>query len=71
MKTIYKLSAFAFALIIAAAGFIPAVAYGDEAKQYKERIIEYNLQKSSADTVQDWIDDLLELLKEFIAKFAQ
>ncbi|MBR6784672.1 MAG: DUF4430 domain-containing protein [Clostridia bacterium] len=56
MKTIYKLSAFAFALIIAAAGFIPAVAYGDEAKQYKERIIEYNLQKSSADTVQDWID---------------
>ena len=56
MKTIYKLSAFAFALIIAAAGFIPAVAYGNEAKQYKERIIEYNLQKSSADTVQDWID---------------
>lgn len=45
-----RLTAFTVALIIAAAGFIPAVAYGNEG------IIEYNLQKSSAASVQDWID---------------
>ena len=56
MKTVYRLKVFAFALIIAAAGFFPAVAYGCEAKQYSEGIIEYNLQKTSADSVQEWID---------------
>ncbi len=56
MKTFYKLKFFAVALIIAAAGFIPAVAYSNNAKRYKEEIIEYNLQKSSVDSVQEWID---------------
>ena len=56
MKIFYKLKAVAVALIIAAAGFIPAAAYGNSAKGYKEGIIEYNLQKSSAASVQEWID---------------
>ncbi len=56
MKLFYQLKVFIVALIIAAAGFVPAVAYGNEAKRYKEEIIEYNLQKSSADSVQEWID---------------
>ncbi len=56
MKLFYRLKVFVVALIIAAAGFIPAAAYGNEAKRYKEEIIEYNLQKSSADSVQEWID---------------
>ncbi len=51
-----RLTAFIFALIVATAGFVPAVAYGNEAKQYEERIVEYNLQKSSVDSVQEWID---------------
>ncbi len=46
----------AVALIIAAAGFIPAVAHGNKAKRYEEGILDYNLQKSSADSVQEWID---------------
>ncbi len=52
----YKLKIFAVVLIIAAAGFIPAVAYDNHSNLYKEGIIEYNLQKSSADSVQEWID---------------
>ncbi len=51
-----KLKFFAVAVIIAAAGFIPAAAYGNNAKRYKEGIIEYNLQKSYEDSVQEWID---------------
>ena len=51
-----RLIVFTVALIVATAGFIPAVAYGNGAEQYKEGIIEYNLQKSSADSVQEWID---------------
>ncbi len=56
MKMFYRLKIFAVALIIAAAGLIPAVAYGNGAKRYEEGIIEYNLQNSSADSVQEWID---------------
>lgn len=56
MKILYKLKVFAVALVIATAGFIPAVAYGNVAKQNIEGIIEYNLQKSSADFVQEWIN---------------
>ena len=56
MKIFYRLKVFVVALIIAAAGFIPAVAYGNNAKQYCERIVEYNLKKSSASFVQEWID---------------
>ncbi len=56
MKMFYKLKVFAVALIIAAVGFIPAVAHGSNAKQYIEGIIEYNLQNSSANSVQEWID---------------
>ncbi len=56
MRMLYKLKVFVVALIIATAGFIPAVAYGSNAKQYEKGIIEYNLQKSSADSVQEWIN---------------
>lgn len=56
MRKIYKSLAFAFALIIAAAGFVPAVAYGNDAKQYGDATIEFNLKKSAADTIQEWID---------------
>ncbi len=56
MKKFYKLKAFAVALIIAAAGFVPAVAYGNDINKYEEEIIEYNLKKSSAGSVQEWID---------------
>lgn len=51
-----RLIAFTVALIVVTAGFVPAVAYGNEAKRYEERIFEYNLQKSSAASVQEWID---------------
>lgn len=61
MKTLYRLTAFALAMIIAAAGFVSAAAYGNEAKLYEEGIIEYNLQKSSVDSVQEWIDGALSL----------
>ena len=44
MKIFYRLKLLAVALIIAAAGFIPAVAYGNTAKMYEEGIIEYNLR---------------------------
>lgn len=56
MNMFYKLKFFVVALIIAAAGFIPAVAYGSKAEQNIKGIIEYSLQKSSADSVQKWID---------------
>ena len=56
MKILYRLKVFAVALVIAAAGFLPAAAYGNAAKQNIEGIIEYNLQKSSAGSVQEWID---------------
>lgn len=59
MKNFYKVKAFAVALVIAAAGFIPAVAHCNDAKQNIEGIIEYNLQKSSAASVQEWIDGKL------------
>lgn len=52
MKTFYKLQAFFLAVIIATAGFIPAVAYS----KYIDGIIEYNLQSSSSSSVQEWID---------------
>lgn len=61
MKMLYRLTAFALAIIIAAAGFVSAAAYGNDAKLYEEGIIEYNLQKSSADSVQEWIDGALTL----------
>ncbi len=51
-----RLIVFTVALIVATAGFVPAVAYGNKAERYEEGIIEYNLQKSSADSVQEWID---------------
>ncbi len=51
-----RLIAFTVALIFVTAGFVPAVANGNKAEHYEERIIEYNLQKSSADSVQEWID---------------
>ncbi len=51
-----RLTAFIVALIVVTAGFIPAVAYGNEAEEFEERIIEYNLQKSSVASVQEWID---------------
>ncbi|MBE6820491.1 MAG: DUF4430 domain-containing protein [Ruminococcaceae bacterium] len=51
-----RLIVFVVALIVVTAGFVPAVAYGNEAEQYEERIIEYNLQKSSVDSIQKWID---------------
>lgn len=59
MKKIYKLSAFVLALIIVAAGLIPAAAQDNVAKRYIEAITEYNLQKTSADSVQEWIDNEL------------
>ena len=51
-----RLIVFTISLIVATVGFVPAVAYGNKAEHYEERIIEYNLQKSSADSVQEWID---------------
>ena len=56
MKRLYKLTVLAVALIIAVAGLVPAAAYGNGAERFEEGIIEYNLQKSSADSVQEWID---------------
>lgn len=56
MIKILKSLALLLAITVAAAGFVPAVAYGNTAKQYSEEIIEFNLQKSSADSVQEWID---------------
>ena len=50
-----RLIVFTVALIVATVGFVPAVAYGNKAEHYEERIIEYNLQKSSAVSVQEWI----------------
>ena len=51
-----RLIVFTISLIVATVGFVPAVAYDNKAEHYEERIIEYNLQKSSADSVQEWID---------------
>ncbi|MBR5497043.1 MAG: DUF4430 domain-containing protein [Clostridia bacterium] len=59
MRIFYRLKVFAFALVVAMAGFIPAVAYGSDSKQNVEGIIEYNLHKSSADSVQEWINSEL------------
>lgn len=56
MKKFYKLTVFSVALVVAMAGLIPAVAYSNTAKQNIDGIIEYNLQKSFANSVQEWID---------------
>lgn len=56
MKKLFKLQAFAVAVIIAVAGFFPVTAHGSNAKQIKEEIIEYNLKEASADSVQSWLD---------------
>ena len=56
MKRVYKLSALILAVIIAAAGIFPAAADSDQAQSCIEEIIDFNLQKSSATSVQDWID---------------
>jgi len=56
MKTFYRLKIIAVALVITVAGLIPAAAYGNGITQYKENIIEYNLQNSSANSIQEWID---------------
>lgn len=56
MKKIYKLHIFILAVIIAAAGFVPAAAGCRDAEQVINDIIEYNLHKSSSNSVQEWID---------------
>lgn len=56
MKKLFKLQAFAVAVIIAVAGFFPVAAHGSNTKQVKEEIIEYNLKEASADSVQSWLD---------------
>lgn len=56
MKKIHKLHIFILAVIIAAAGFVPAAADCREAEQVVNDIIEYNLHKSSSNSVQEWID---------------
>lgn len=56
MKTIFRLNVITVAVIIAAAGLIPAAASGSNSKQNTEGIIEYNLKKSAAGSVQEWID---------------
>ena len=50
------LSVFLTALIISAAGFFSADAHGNTARNFSEEIIEYNLKKTSAISVQEWID---------------
>lgn len=54
-----RLIVFTISLIVATVGFVPAVAYDNKAEHYEERIIEYNLKKSSDDSVQEWIDEEL------------
>lgn len=56
MKMFYRLKLLFVALIIAAAGLIPAAANGNGAKQNIEKIISYNLQSTSAESVQEWVD---------------
>lgn len=52
MKRTNKLLCFIFSLIIAAASLVPAAANGE----YADNVIDYNLKKTSADSVQKWID---------------
>lgn len=52
MKRIHRLNSFILALLITAAGLIPAAAHSG----CSEEIIEHNLQKVSAKSVQEWID---------------
>lgn len=57
MKKTYKLLCVVLSLIIAAASFVPAAASGE----YADSIIGYNLKKTSAESVQGWIDGELTL----------
>lgn len=52
MNKNHKLLCFILSLIIAAVSVLPAAAYGE----YADSIIGYNLKKSSANSVQEWID---------------
>ena len=55
MRNIYRFSALFLAIIIAAAGVIPAAA-DSTAYDYAKEIIAYNLNNTSSDSVQEWID---------------
>ncbi len=59
MKKFFRFLVFAFALILAVAGCIPAAASGTKAESCIERIVDYNLKKTSSASVQDWIDGYL------------
>ncbi len=59
MRNIYRFSALFLAIIIAAAGVIPAAA-DSTAYDYAKEIIAYNLNNTSSDSVQEWIDGELK-----------
>ena len=59
MKKISKLLIFAFVIIFAVAGCIPAAAESAKAEKLIEDIIDYNLKETSSTSVQNWIDGYL------------
>lgn len=56
MKRAYRLLSCVLVLVIAAAGILPAAADLDEAQAVIDEIIDFNLNNSSASSVQEWID---------------
>lgn len=61
MRRAYRLLSCILVLVIAAAGIVPAAADLDTAQDFIDEIIDFNLQKSSASSVREWIDgDLTE-----------
>lgn len=60
MKTFLKILIFLLALLIAAAGAVPAAASGEgKAQKIIGSVTEFNLSQSGADSVQEWIDGSL------------
>ena len=59
MKKIKKIGVFILALLIAAAGFVPAAANSTDAERLSDGIIACNLQKTSSADIQSWIDSAL------------
>lgn len=54
MKTMHRLTSLLVAIVVSAVWFIPAAA--NTSAQKTDKIIDYNLAKTSSDSVQAWID---------------
>lgn len=59
MKKFFRFFVFVLVLVLTVAGCIPATASGTKAESCIERIVDYNLKKTSSVSVQDWIDGYL------------